>query len=200
MYATDRFQRLALACLHAMRAVGPSATWRPRAQVVATLALVAYTMMAVLGASGPAAIVLGGGLALSSTAVAMQARSPRTLGANSLQAQRRAERALCCAHGWFCGGDSEALVWYAVSAALVTGGEAVLILAWLTPLCCAPRCCKTVRRRALATAAPPLPCSFSRWGPEGSGSSKHNLNMRHRCCYRLYGDGDACLCCLEYAA
>ena len=41
-------------------------------QVVVTLALVAYTMMAVLGASGPAAIVLGGGLALSSTAVAMQ--------------------------------------------------------------------------------------------------------------------------------
>lgn len=39
-----------------------------------TLALVAYTMMAVLGASGPAAIVLGGGLALSSTAVAMQVR------------------------------------------------------------------------------------------------------------------------------
>ncbi len=34
--------------------------------------------MAVLGASGPAAIVLGGGLALSSTAVAMQARPRRT--------------------------------------------------------------------------------------------------------------------------
>ena len=46
--------------------------------MVATLALVAYTMMAVLGASGPAAIVLGGGLALSSTAVAMQARPLRT--------------------------------------------------------------------------------------------------------------------------
>lgn len=41
-------------------------------QVVATLAVVAYTVMAVTGCSGPAAIVLGGGLALSSTAVAMQ--------------------------------------------------------------------------------------------------------------------------------
>jgi len=45
--------------------------------VVVTLAFVAYTVMAVLGASGPAAIVLGGGLALSSTAVAMQARPRR---------------------------------------------------------------------------------------------------------------------------
>lgn len=43
-------------------------------QVVATLAVVAYTAMAVTGCSGPAAIVLGGGLALSSTAVAMQVR------------------------------------------------------------------------------------------------------------------------------
>ena len=41
-------------------------------QVVATLAVVAYTVMAVTGCSGPASIVLGGGLALSSTAVAMQ--------------------------------------------------------------------------------------------------------------------------------
>ncbi|KAK9834871.1 hypothetical protein WJX81_005409 [Elliptochloris bilobata] len=47
------------------------------AQVVATLVLVAYTMMAVLGASGPASIVLGGGLALSSTAVAMQVLQDR---------------------------------------------------------------------------------------------------------------------------
>ena len=65
--------------LHAMRASALRATRRPGAQVVATLALVAYTMMAVLGASGPASIVLGGGLALSSTAVAMQARSVPTL-------------------------------------------------------------------------------------------------------------------------
>jgi hypothetical protein len=43
-----------------------------RCQVCATLAVVAYTVMAVTGVSGPAAIVLGGGLALSSTAVAMQ--------------------------------------------------------------------------------------------------------------------------------
>ena len=39
---------------------------------MATLAVVAYTVMAVTGCSGPASIVLGGGLALSSTAVAMQ--------------------------------------------------------------------------------------------------------------------------------
>ena len=71
-------------------------TWRPGAQVVATLALVAYTMMAVLGASGPAAIVLGGGLALSSTAVAMQARSPRAPGAQSLRAQASRVCPLLC--------------------------------------------------------------------------------------------------------
>ena len=44
----------------------------PCGQVCVTLAVVAYTAMAVTGVSGPAAIVLGGGLALSSTAVAMQ--------------------------------------------------------------------------------------------------------------------------------
>lgn len=48
-------------------------------QVVATLAVVAYTVMAVTGCSGPASIVLGGGLALSSTAVAMQVGLPTLL-------------------------------------------------------------------------------------------------------------------------
>ncbi|KAK9806323.1 hypothetical protein WJX72_010305 [[Myrmecia] bisecta] len=47
------------------------------AQVVATLAAVAYTAMAVTGVSGPAAVILGGGLALSSTAVAMQVLQDR---------------------------------------------------------------------------------------------------------------------------
>lgn len=44
------------------------------AQVVVTLGLVAYTVMAASNGavSGPAAVILGGGLALSSTAVAMQ--------------------------------------------------------------------------------------------------------------------------------
>lgn len=46
-------------------------------QVCATLAVVAYTVMAVTGCSGPASIVLGGGLALSSTAVAMQVLQDR---------------------------------------------------------------------------------------------------------------------------
>ena len=46
-------------------------------QVCATLAVVAYTVMAVTGLSGPASIVLGGGLALSSTAVAMQVLQDR---------------------------------------------------------------------------------------------------------------------------
>ena len=84
-------------------------TWCARAQVVATLALVAYTMMAVLGASGPAAIVLGGGLALSSTAVAMQARPLRAPGAQGLQSSRK--QSAPCPHGCFCGCDSVALVW-----------------------------------------------------------------------------------------
>eukprot|EP00884_Botryococcus_braunii_P005201 jgi/Botrbrau1/14682/Bobra.0108s0039.1 len=49
------------------------------AQVVATLGLVAYTVMSVSSGmvSGPAAIILGGGLALSSTAVAMQVLQDR---------------------------------------------------------------------------------------------------------------------------
>jgi Kef-type K+ transport system membrane component KefB len=44
------------------------------AQVVVTLGLVAYTVMAASNGAvtGPAAVILGGGLALSSTAVAMQ--------------------------------------------------------------------------------------------------------------------------------
>ena len=46
-------------------------------QVCATLAVVAYTVMVVTGLSGPASIVLGGGLALSSTAVAMQVLQDR---------------------------------------------------------------------------------------------------------------------------
>ena len=41
-------------------------------QVAITLAAVAGVTMALAGASGPMAVVLGGGLALSSTAVAMQ--------------------------------------------------------------------------------------------------------------------------------
>lgn len=46
-------------------------------QVVTTLAAVAYVCMAFGGATGPAAVVLGGGLALSSTAVAMQVLQDR---------------------------------------------------------------------------------------------------------------------------
>ena len=46
-------------------------------QVVATLAVIAYSVMAIAGVSGPASIVLGGGLALSSTAVAMQVLQDR---------------------------------------------------------------------------------------------------------------------------
>ena len=46
-------------------------------QVVTTLAAVAYVCMAFSSTSGPAAIVLGGGLALSSTAVAMQVLQDR---------------------------------------------------------------------------------------------------------------------------
>lgn len=41
-------------------------------QVVVTLAVAAYSSMLILGLPGPGAIILGGGLALSSTAVAMQ--------------------------------------------------------------------------------------------------------------------------------
>jgi hypothetical protein len=45
-----------------------------RTQVVLTLAAVAWTGMAVTGGAlgGPGAIILGGGLALSTTAVGMQ--------------------------------------------------------------------------------------------------------------------------------
>lgn len=46
-------------------------------QVVATLAAVAGTAMMLAGLGGPAAIILGGGLALSSTAVAMQVLQDR---------------------------------------------------------------------------------------------------------------------------
>ena len=46
-------------------------------QVVTTLAAVAYTCMAVAGMAGPAAVVIGGALALSSTAVAMQVLQDR---------------------------------------------------------------------------------------------------------------------------
>jgi Kef-type K+ transport system membrane component KefB len=48
-----------------------------RVQVCVTLAVVAATVMVVTGCSGPASIVLGGGLALSSTAVAMQVLQDR---------------------------------------------------------------------------------------------------------------------------
>lgn len=41
-------------------------------QVLVTTALIAATVFAVSNVPGPGAIVLGGGLALSSTAVAMQ--------------------------------------------------------------------------------------------------------------------------------
>jgi len=48
----------------------------PHSQVVLTLAAVAFTGMAVTGGAlgGPGAIILGGGLALSTTAVGMQVR------------------------------------------------------------------------------------------------------------------------------
>ena len=45
-------------------------------QVVVTLAVAAYSSMLILGLPGPGAIILGGGLALSSTAVAMQVGCP----------------------------------------------------------------------------------------------------------------------------
>lgn len=50
------------------------ASWglRVGVQVVVTTALIAATVSAVSTVYGPGAIVLGGGLALSSTAVAMQ--------------------------------------------------------------------------------------------------------------------------------
>ena len=47
------------------------------AQVVATLAAVAGAVSALASVSGPGAVVLGGGLALSSTAVAMQVLQDR---------------------------------------------------------------------------------------------------------------------------
>ncbi|KAA6420736.1 MAG: K(+) efflux antiporter chloroplastic-like [Trebouxia sp. A1-2] len=47
------------------------------AQVVATLVAVAGTAMALANVSGPGAVILGGGLALSSTAVAMQVLQDR---------------------------------------------------------------------------------------------------------------------------
>jgi len=46
-------------------------------QVVATLVAVAGTAMALANVSGPGAVILGGGLALSSTAVAMQVLQDR---------------------------------------------------------------------------------------------------------------------------
>ena len=54
----------------------PFATARAPLQVVLTLAAVAFTGMAVTGGAlgGPGAIILGGGLALSTTAVGMQVR------------------------------------------------------------------------------------------------------------------------------
>jgi len=45
--------------------------------VVATLVAVAGTAMALANVSGPGAVILGGGLALSSTAVAMQVLQDR---------------------------------------------------------------------------------------------------------------------------
>lgn len=46
-------------------------------QVIATLAAVAGTAMVLTGVGGPGAVILGGGLALSSTAVAMQVLQDR---------------------------------------------------------------------------------------------------------------------------
>ena len=46
-------------------------------QVVLTTALIAASVSALSAVQGPGAIILGGGLALSSTAVAMQARPSR---------------------------------------------------------------------------------------------------------------------------
>lgn len=44
-------------------------------QVLASTAAIAATVTALAAVHGPGAIILGGGLALSSTAVAMQVRS-----------------------------------------------------------------------------------------------------------------------------
>ena len=51
----------------------------PSPQVVSTLAAVAYTALAITGGAvgGPGAIILGGGLALSTTAVGMQVLQDR---------------------------------------------------------------------------------------------------------------------------
>ena len=51
--------------------------WHIALQVVATLVAVAGTAMALANVSGPGAVILGGGLALSSTAVAMQVLQDR---------------------------------------------------------------------------------------------------------------------------
>lgn len=45
-------------------------------QVIVTTALIAATVSGLAAVQGPGAIILGGGLALSSTAVAMQVRAP----------------------------------------------------------------------------------------------------------------------------
>ena len=81
-------------CQHSQGPISlPSAspsTWLPMrrppplsslSQVVLTLAAVAFTGMAVTGGAlgGPGAIILGGGLALSTTAVGMQVRLPALL-------------------------------------------------------------------------------------------------------------------------
>lgn len=70
---------------HAAAACTPSLTasserhakYRRLMQVVVTLVAVAGTAMALANVSGPGAVILGGGLALSSTAVAMQVLQDR---------------------------------------------------------------------------------------------------------------------------
>ena len=59
-----------------LRSMGKFVFGMGTAQVVLTLAAVAYTGMALTGGTlgGPGAIILGGGLALSTTAVGMQVR------------------------------------------------------------------------------------------------------------------------------
>lgn len=60
-------------------APAPTPTQPPLSQVVVTLAAVAYTALALTGGAvgGPGAIILGGGLALSTTAVGMQVLQDR---------------------------------------------------------------------------------------------------------------------------
>lgn len=186
--------------LHAMRDLALCATRRRGAQVVATLALVAYTMMAVLGASGPASIVLGGGLALSSTAVAMQARSMRTPGGKSLQrGQSEHVRMLVC--GWPCSVDSVSTydADVALSAATSDAGEGVWPLAH-----------HNLAHRTGLGAARPCGGGISTWArhlcrasvPGGAFWPKAvactTSTWQHHLYNRLHSNGCACSHCSGY--